>query len=179
LVIAAGNVSISAARLLKSLLKLCAVAHDRHHHETVVVALLESLELDAFLGEVPIVWLVAACAVDGEADYWLRRLVRRWVELHGANHEGVRAVVRNRAEQWFPTRSFRFDVFRAMHVAEPTAAGWVALAERRAEIGSGPLGMSFGDRHADAVAALREALQRVVPAATHAALDDWLVELST
>jgi hypothetical protein len=38
-----------------------------------VVAL---LELDSFDGAIPSAWLVAARSVDGEADHWLRRLVR-------------------------------------------------------------------------------------------------------
>ena len=45
-------------------------------------------------------------------------------------------------------------------------------------MGTGPLGLSFGKRHADAVAALREALLRPLQAATHAALEGWLAELS-
>ncbi|HEY0468475.1 MAG TPA: hypothetical protein VGC79_29970 [Polyangiaceae bacterium] len=163
LLVAAREVAVDPATPLEPILALCRRAHALGHHGTVVVALLELLEVDGFHGDVPAAWLVSAHSVDGEGDYWLRRLVRRWVELHGANHEGVRAVVRNRAELWFPTRRFRLDVLRAMHIAEPTAAGWVALAGRRAELGSGPLGLTFGERHAAAVAALREAFSGRAP----------------
>jgi hypothetical protein len=69
-------------------------------------------------------------------------------------------------------------VLRAMHAAEPTAAGWIALASRHNEMNSGPLGLSFGDRRADAVATLREALLRQLSAATYAVLSDWLQELA-
>jgi hypothetical protein len=177
LLIAAREVSADPALLVGPTLHLCARAHEAQHHDTVVVALLESLEIESFeAADVPSSWLFAARSVSGEPDYWLRRLVRRWVELLGANHDGVRAVIRNRAEVWFPTRRFRLDILRALHAAEPTAAGWVVLAGRRNEM-SAPLGLSFGDRQGDAVAALREALPRQLPAATHAALEGWLEEL--
>jgi hypothetical protein len=175
LLMAALELAPDPPRLVVPLRRLCQQAHAAGHHDTVVVALLELLEIDAFANRVPAAWLASACSVSGEADYWLRRLVRRWVELHGAEHEGIRAVVRDRADVWFPTRRFCLDVLRAMHAAEPTAAGWVALAERRSETEPGALGVSFGDRHADAVAAL---LLRVLPAATHAALEGWLAELT-
>ena len=177
LLLAALKLAPAPARLVLPMLRLCRHAHDAGHRDTVVVTLLELLEVDSFMGDVPAAWLIASVQVDGEADYWLRRLVRRWVELLGAEHEGIRAVVRDRADVWFPTRRFKLDVLRAMHAAEPTAAGWVALASRRDEM-DGPLGLSFGDRRADAVAALREALLRTLPAAMHAALEGWLAELS-
>lgn len=178
LLAAAREIARDESVLIGPTLELAAAAHSDGHHDTVVVALLQLLEVPSFTGDVPAAWLVAACSVDGEADYWLRRLVRRWVELHGAEHEGVRAVISDRADVWFPTRRFRLDVLHAMHAAEPTAAGWVALASRRDEMNS-PLGLSFGKRHGNAVAALRDALLRQVPAATHAALEGWLEELST
>jgi len=178
LLLSALELAPDPARLLLPMLRFCRQAHDAGHHDTVVVALLELLDIDGFTGDVPAAWLVSVCSVDGEADYWLRRLVRRWVELLGARHDGIRAVVRDRADVWFPTRRFRLDVLRAMHASEPTAAGWVALASRRDEMNGGPLGLSFGERHAVVVATLREALLRVLPAATHAALEGWLTALS-
>jgi len=179
LLIAAREVAADPVTLVEPMLTLCRRAHEAGRHDTVVVALLELLEINGFDGAVASAWFVAAIAVDGEADYWLRRLVRRWVELLGANHEGIRAIIRDRADVWFPVHRFRLDILRALHAAEPTAAGWVALASRRDEMGSGALGLSFGDRHGDAVGALREALLRTLPAATHAALEGWLEELST
>ena len=181
LLVAGLELAPDPACLVVPIRRLCASAHAAGHHDTVVIGLLELLEVSAFDGRVPAAWLVAVCAVDGEADYWLRRLVRRWVELHGANHEGVRAVIRDRADAWFAVHRFRLDILRALHAAEPTAAGWVALASRRGEMGSGPLGLSFGgERDAGAVVALRDsALLRALPAAAHAALEGWLTELST
>lgn len=178
LLLAALDLAPDPARLVVPLRRLCRHAHSLGHHVTVVVTLVTLLDIDGFRGDVPVAWLVSGCSVEGEADYWLRRLVRRWVERFGANHEGVRAVIRDRADVWFPTRRFKLDVLRAMHAAVPTAAGWVALAARRAEM-NGPLGLSFGDRQTEAVTGLREALLRLVPPATHAALEGWLVELST
>ncbi|MEO8900312.1 MAG: hypothetical protein ABI488_01810 [Polyangiaceae bacterium] len=180
LLIAAREVAVDPAPLVDPMLELCARAHQGGYHDIVVVALLELLEIEAFDAfDVPTHWLLAAGSVTGEADYFLRRLVRRWAERFGADHEGIRAIVRDRADIWFPTRRFRMDVLRALHAAEPTASGWVALAARRSEMGSGPLGLSFGDRQSDAVTTLREALLRIVPAATHAALNDWRIALST
>jgi hypothetical protein len=179
LLIAAREVAVDSSTLLEPMLALCRQAHDAGRHDAVVVALLELLELESFRADVPAAWLVASIQVDGEADYWLHRLVRRWIELFGAQHEGIRAIVRDRADVWFPTRRFRLDALRAMHAAEPTAAGWVALASRRDEMDNGPLGLSFGSQQGGAVAALREALLRKVPAATHVVLEGWLEELST
>ncbi|MEO7036605.1 MAG: hypothetical protein ABI548_21840 [Polyangiaceae bacterium] len=180
LLIAAREVSVDPALLVGPVLKLCASAHEAGHHDTVVVALLELLEIEALdCNDVPAAWLTAACSVSGEADYFLRRLVRRWVELFGAENDGIRAVVRERADVWFPTRRFRIDVLRALHAAEPTASGWVALALRRDEMSAAPLALSFGDRHEQATSTLRGALLRVLPAAAHAALEGWLRELST
>jgi hypothetical protein len=178
LLIAAVELAPDPARLVIPMRRLCRSAHDAGHHDAVVVALATTLDIEDFDGQVPAAWFVSACSVTGEADYWLRRLVRGWAERFGANNEGVRAVVRDRADQWFPTRRFRIDMLRALHAAEPTAAGWIALAGRRGEMSAGPLGIAFGDRHSDAVVALREALVRAVPAATHAVLEGWLVELS-
>ncbi len=178
LLLAAFELAPDPARLIVPTHRLCRQAHEAHHHDTVVVALVTMLDIGDFDGDVPAAWLVSACSVSGEPDYWLRRLVRRWVELFGARHEGIRAVVRDRADVWFPTRRFRLDVLRAMHAAEPTAAGWVVLARRRSETEGGALGLSFGERHADAVAALREALARKEDPGAHTALEGWLAELS-
>ncbi|HWZ90387.1 MAG TPA: hypothetical protein VNW92_16100 [Polyangiaceae bacterium] len=178
LLVAALEVAPDPSLLVVPMRRLCRDAHASGHHDTVVVTLVTALDIDSFDGAIPSAWFVAACAVTGEADYWLRRLVRSWAERFGANHEGIRAVVRDRADQWFPAHRFCIDVLRSLHAAEPTAAGWIALASRRGEMASGGLGLSFGDRHADAVVALREALLRAVPAAAHAALEGWLTELS-
>ncbi|MEO7034332.1 MAG: hypothetical protein ABI548_10585, partial [Polyangiaceae bacterium] len=127
LLIAARELAADPALLVDPVLTLCASAHEAGHHDTVVVALLELLEIEAFdCNDVPTAWLTAARSVTGEADYFLRRLVRRWAERFGANDEGIRAIVRDRADIWFPTRRFRMDVLRALHAAEPTASGWVA-----------------------------------------------------
>jgi hypothetical protein len=109
LIIAALELAPDAIRLVLPLRRLCATAHHLGRHDAVVVALLELLEIDSFDGAVPSAWLVAARSADGEADYWLRRLVRRWVELHGAAHEGVRAVVRERADVWLAVQAPQQD----------------------------------------------------------------------
>ncbi|MEO7036595.1 MAG: hypothetical protein ABI548_21795 [Polyangiaceae bacterium] len=179
LLIAAREVAVDPALLVGPVLALCASSHERGHHDTVVVALLELLELDTFkASDVPAAWLLAARSVTGEADYWLRRLVRRWVELHGAHHEGIRAIIRDRADVWFPTRRFRMDVLRALHAAEPTVAGWIALVLRRDELGPGALGLAFGDRHEEATVTLHEALGRRADAAVQVVLERWLAELT-
>lgn len=108
----------------------------------------------------------------------MRLLVRQWTERFGADNEGIRAIIRNRADVWFPTRRFRIDILRALHAAEPTASGWVALALRRSEPEAGPLGLSFGNRHDQAVATLREALGPRTDAGVEVVLQRWLTELA-
>lgn len=177
LLAAARGVARDESVLLDPVLALAAAAHAAGRNEAVVVALLELLQILRFSGAVPAAWLADACVVTYEADDWLRSLVRRWVSRFGAGHEGVRAVVRDRADQWFPSSRFPLGVLRALHAAEPTPAGWVALAARRAEMEPGPLGLSFGDRQADAVATLSEAQLRHLEPPIHVTLDDWLREL--
>jgi hypothetical protein len=177
LLIAAREIAADENCIVGPGLALCASAHAAGWHSSVIVTLLELLEVNTFDGDVPSAWLVSTRSVEGEADYWLRRLVRRWTERFGGEHYGVRAIICDRADVWFPTRRFRLDVLRALHAAEPTAAGWVALAGRRSEM-NGPLGLSFGDRQTEALSLLREALLRVLPAATHTALKAWLEELT-
>jgi hypothetical protein len=164
--------------LLEPMLRLCAAAHEAGCHETVIVTIFEMLEIPSFEGRIPSGWLVAACVVTFEADSWLRRVVRLWTQRFGADDEGIRAVVRDRAEQWFLTEQFGIEVLRTLHVAVPMTAGWIALAQKRSELPPGPLGLSFGDRHAEAVTALRAALERIHPAPVHAALTGWLEEIS-
>jgi hypothetical protein len=177
LLVAAREIARDESVLLDPMLDLAAAAHAAGRHEAVVVVLLELLQILRFSGDVPPAWLTDACVVTFEADDWLRRVVRRWVGRFGAGHEGVRAVVRDRADQWFPTSKFPIGVLRALHAAEPTTAGWVALAARRAEMEPGPLGLSFGDRGADALATLKDAQLRQLDPPVHVTLDNWLREL--
>lgn len=177
LLVAAREIARDDSVLLDPMLKLAAAAHAAGRSESVVVALLGLLQLPGFTGDVPLAWLVDACVVTFEADDWLRRVVRRWVARFGAGHEGVRAIVRDRGDLWFPTSRFTLGILRALHAAEPTSAGWVALARRRAEIEPGPLGLSFGGRGADALATLKEAQLRQLDPPVHVTLDIWLREL--
>lgn len=178
LVAAAREVARDESVLLDPMLALAAAAHAAGQHDAVVVVVLELLQILRFTGDIPPAWLADACVVTFEADDWLRRVVRRWVERFGAQHEGVRAVVRDRADQWLPTSRFPLGILRALLAAEPTPAGWVALAARRGEMGPRPLGLSFGDRHADAVTALGEAQLRQLEPPIHVTLDDWFRELT-
>jgi len=77
LLVAALELAPDSAGLFRPLRRLCAVAHDAGHHDSGVVALLEPLEMPSFAGTIPSAWLVEGCSTEGEADYWLRRLVRR------------------------------------------------------------------------------------------------------
>ncbi len=177
LLVAAREIARDESVLLDPMLGLAAAAHAAGRHEAVVVVLLELLQILSFTGDVPPAWLADACVVTFEADDWLRSVVRRWVQRFGADHEGVRAIVRDRGDQWFPTSRFPLGVLRTLHAAEPTPAGWVALAGRRAEMEPGPLGLSFGDRGADALATLKEAQLRHLDPPVHLTLDDWGHEL--
>jgi len=123
LLIAAREIARDEAVLVDPMLRLAAAAHAAGRHDAVVVALLELLQIFRFTGDVPAAWLANACVVTFEADDWLRRVVRRWVQRFGADHEGVRTIVRDRADQWFPTSSFPLGVLRTLRAAEPTPAG--------------------------------------------------------
>lgn len=179
LLIAARAVADDDSVLVGPMLEYCATAYERSQEGAVVTALAELARLNAFRGDVPQEWFfLAARAARHEAAHWLRRLLVRWVRRFGAEHEGIRAVVRARADEWLPVRRFRVDVLRAIHAAEPTPAGWVALALQREELRPGPLGLSFGGRQEDAVLALRVALLRRLPADALAALERWSRELA-
>lgn len=178
LVIAAVELAPEPERVVTPLVRLCAAAHTAGHHATVVVALVALAELAEFHGDIPAAWFFDTRGLEHEAGYWVRRLVRRWVARFGGKNEGVRSVIRERQdelflEQWMPIRG----VLR-LHAAEPTAAGWTALARRRQELTPGPLPLSFGDRTDDAAATLREALARRQDPGAHVALEGWLAELA-
>lgn len=179
LVIAAREVAADDHCLVAPIFAYCAIAYERSEEGAVVTALAELVRLPAFRGAAPPEWFfLAARAARHEAAHWLRRLLVRWVRRFGAEHGGIRAVIRVRADEWLTVRRLRVDVLRAIHAAEPTPAGWVALALQREELRPGPLGLSFGGRQADAVLALRVALLRRLPADAHAALERWLGELT-
>ncbi|MEO8903391.1 MAG: hypothetical protein ABI627_17875 [Polyangiaceae bacterium] len=58
--IAAREVSVDPGLLVHPMLTLCARAHEAGHHDTVVVALLELLELEAVdWNDVPAAWLLS------------------------------------------------------------------------------------------------------------------------
>jgi hypothetical protein len=179
LLIAARKVVRDEALLVGPMMSYCATAYERSEDGAVVTALAELTRLSSFRGDAPPEWFfLAARAARHEAAHWLRRLLVRWVRRFGADHEGIRAVVRARADEWLPVRRFRVDVLRAIHATEPTPAGWVALALQRQELRPGPLGLSFGGRQEDAVLALRVALLRRLPADALAALERWSRELA-
>lgn len=179
LLIAARIAARNDAVLVDPVLIYCAKAHEAGRHGAVVTALAELVRLPAFdCLDAVTAWLIAVRCARHEEGAWLRRLLVRWVRRFGAEHEGIRAVVRARADEWLPVRRFRVDVLRAIQAVEPTPAGWVALARQREELRPGPLGLSFGDRHADAVLALRLALLRQLPPDAHATLERWLREIT-
>lgn len=179
ILITARTVVDDDSALVAPMLEYCATAYERSEEGAVVTALAELALLPPFRGDVPPEWFfLAARAARHEAAHWLRRLLVRWVRRFGAEHEGIRAVVRARADDWLPVRRFRVDVLRAIQAAEPTPAGWVALALQHEELRPGPLGLSFGGRQEDAVLALRVALLRRLPPDALAALERWSRELA-
>jgi hypothetical protein len=177
LLIAALELAPDPSRVVTPLLRLCSRAHELGYHDTVVVALVSLVQIDAFDGNAPPAWLAKTSMIEGEVEYWLRRLLRRWVARFGAQHDGLRAIIRTR-EDWFLTRRFPMAEMRLMHAEEPTATGWKAIAMRRHELEAGELGIAFGEQHAQAVATLREALERRIDAGSQIALERWLAELT-
>lgn len=167
------------SKLIQPMLRLCRGAHEAQGHATVVVTLLQLAEIEAFDGEAPASWFLGASGLEGEGFYWLRQLLKGWVCRFGGSNEGVRHLIRELQDALF-LRKNRFwlaDHIR-LHLAEPTAAGWIALARRRSEVERAPLALSFGGRHADAVATLQEALGRRHDPGIHVALERWLSELA-
>lgn len=178
LLVAARELAPDESRLVAPLLRLCARVHAEGRRATAVVTLFTLTEIVAFEGNAPDEWLASTGDLDHEAEYWLRHLVRRWVLRFGGGNEGVRDVIRERQDEFFVQRRMPIhEVFR-LHVAEPTAAGWVALAARRDELEPGPLPLSFGDRRHAAESCLCDAMQRRLEPGPHAILERWLSELS-
>lgn len=176
LLVAAHELAPDESRLVAPLLRLCARAHAAGHHSTVVVTLVSLAEIPEFHGDIPAAWFFDTRGLEHEAGYWVRRLVRRWVARFGGKNEGVRSVIRERQDELFLEQRMPIRGVLRLHAAEPTAAGWMALARRREELPPGPLPVSFGDRAHDAVAALRDASLRRNEAGEHAALERWLRE---
>jgi len=177
LLVAACELAPDQSKLVAPLLRLCAGAHAAGHRATVVVALFTLTEVVAFDGEAPGAWLVGTGDLDDEAAYWLRHLVRRWTLRFGGSNEGVREVIRDRQDDFFVELRMPVHEILRLHAAEPTPAGWIALANRRDELKAGPLPISFGDRRDDAEATVRDALQRRLEPGAHTALERWHTEL--
>ena len=169
------------AGLVGPLLRLCGAAHEGRNRGSIVATLVVLVALDGFNGQVPAEWLQDAGDVEPDITPLLKGLVLTWVTRFGGNNDGVLGLVRECQDSWFLTprkrQWFRLADLLALHLAQPTAAGWIALARRRSELPRDPLPLSFGDRYGGALTALRDALARNLDPLEHVVLERWLAAL--
>jgi hypothetical protein len=148
---------------------------------SIVATLVVLVALAGFDGQVPPEWLQDAHDVEPDITPLLKGLVLTWVTRFGGNNDGVLGLVRECQATWFLTprkrQWFRLPDLLALHVAQPTAAGWVTLARRRSELPRDPLPLSFGNRYGEALAALKDALARHLDPLEQVVLERWLAAL--
>lgn len=177
LLAAAAALAPDARCLLSPLFRIAEKAIARGDVAGAMVALCHLVEIPLFDGSIPDAWIVDATLPGSKCPGILvRSVVRRWVHQLGAEHDCMRALVRRQpcllADQRIPV-----DVARALHAAEPTAEGWIALASRQRSP-SDPLALSFGNRLGEAVQTLREAHDGASDDQTRETLSRWLAEVS-
>lgn len=181
LVGAARAVAPDEARLVGPLLRLCGAAHEGRNRGSIVATLVVLVALDGFNGQVPAEWLQDAGDVEPDISPLLKGLVLTWVTRFGSNNDGVLGLIRERQDDWFLTprrrQWLRLPDLLALHVAQPTPAGWIALARRRSELPRDPLPLSFGDRYGEALTTLMDALARHLDALEQFVLERWLAAL--
>lgn len=161
-------------RLLRPVRRLCAAAFAAGHGEALLVGLtwvarVASGQSD---GEVPHEWFAA---LRGVGVSRLPYLLREWVGRFGAGHLGLLALVRER-EACLLAAAMTTDALRAIHSAQPTVSGWLALA-RSEEPVDDRLRTSFGDCGA-AAATLLAARDAATDDVTRERLSRWCAELA-
>ncbi|MCC6651555.1 MAG: hypothetical protein IT348_10450 [Candidatus Eisenbacteria bacterium] len=161
-------------RLVPPIRRLCEVAFDRGHDETLLVSLtwFARVARDGRDGDVPVEWFSAVGRVSSRR---IPYLLREWVRRFSAGHPGLRALIREH-EGCLLAKAMNTETVRAIHAAQPTVSGWLALV-RDQEMAGEPLGLSFGDARAEAVDSLREARDGAADDAARERLSSWLAEL--
>jgi hypothetical protein len=168
------GLALDQGRLVVPMRRLCEVAFGRRHDETLLVALiwLARVARDERDGDVPFEWFSAIGRVSaGRIPYFLREWVRRF----SAYHPGLRALIREH-ELCLVAPTMTPDSVRAIHAAQPTVSGWVALARDQERAGE-TIGLSFGPQHAEGLATLRDARDGATDDAARERLSSWLAEL--
>jgi len=132
LVDAARVVAPEEEKLVSPLIKLCAAAHTAWSPVSVVAALLTLVRLEGFDGSVPAEWLSGAHEADPEIRQFLKGFAVSWVRRFRGKNDSVLSLVRELQDDWFLTprkrQWLRLADLIALHVAQPTPAGWIALA---------------------------------------------------
>lgn len=161
-------------RLVPPIRRLCEVAFDRGHDETLLVSLtwFARVARDGRDGDVPV---ESFSAVGRVSSRRIPYLLREWVRRFSAGHPGLRALIREH-EGCLLAKAMNTETVRAIHAAQPTVSGWLALV-RDQEMAGEPLGLSFGDARAEAVDSLREARDGAADDAARERLSSWLAEL--
>lgn len=170
---AAVVVAPDEGRLAVPVRRLCERAFEQGHAETLAVGLnwLARVAKDERDGDVPAEWFDAVARVTPRR---LPYLLQSWVGRFGADHAGLRALVRAH-ERCLLARFLSTEVVRTVHASQPTASGWLALADD-ADDGD-TLKLSFGDHREEALSTLRGALDRAGDDAVRVRLSYWLLEL--
>lgn len=168
------SMELDQQRLVVPIRRLCEIAFERDHDETLLVALtwLARIARGDRDGDVPAEWFAAVGRVNQRR---LPYMLREWVHRFPADHPGFRALIREH-ESCLLASTMTNDSVRAIHSAQPTASGWLALA-RDPEAGRKPLVLSFGAAQAEAVATLREARDGASDDSVRQRLSSWLAEL--
>lgn len=162
------------SRLVVPIRRLCATAFDWGHDDTVLVALMwfARVARDGRDGDVPVEWFSAVGRVSSTR---IPYLLREWVRRFSAGHPGLRALIRDH-EDCLLASAMNPETVRAIHAAQPTVSGWLALVRDQERAGE-PLGLSFGDALPEAIATLREARDGATDDAARERLSSWLAEL--
>jgi hypothetical protein len=143
--------------IVGSLLELAEAAHVGGHHSVVASAIVWLCDVSPFDGIVPASWFAAMRDLTGGYRHRARTAVMKFVSRFGGTNEGLRELVRAN-EAWF-LDPIPIRILREIHRAVPTTTGWSVLALRRGELPPGPLGISFGNEHDEAVRTVHEALE--------------------
>lgn len=162
------------SRLVVPIRRLCATAFDRRHDDTLLVALMwfARVARDGRDGDVPVKWFSAVGRVGSRR---IPYLLREWVRRFSAGHPGLHALIREH-ESCLLASAMNPETVRAIHAAQPTVSGWLALVRDHERAGE-PLGLSFGDGLPDALATLREARDGSADDAVRERLSQWIAEL--
>lgn len=155
--------------------RLCARAFDAGQAESLAVAMraLTGAPAEAADGVVPDGWFVMLSRVPAQR---LAYFVCGWFRRFGARQESFRQLIRENQDCMFARVTLlNPKTLLAIHKAQPTAMGWIAIAMRCPD----PIEFSFDDQvRSEAIKTLREARDRAPHEAIRERLSTWLERLT-